>query len=123
MINRIKVKMPYPIRVGFFIINIKKKIGFSFDNLATFLLHEVVGSNLESWVKENGENRFFIEQYFAAHKSYCLHEKKDHVNKERFIKGLSFADPETVDRIMKAATHAYQFGATEGIPNKKKVKK
>jgi nitrogen regulatory protein PII-like uncharacterized protein len=123
MINRTEIKLPYPTRVGFFV---KKKVGFSFDNLAIFLLHESIEvdtqEDFKKWLKNNSENRLYIETLWNAAKAYNMHNaKKFKLKKEKFVKGLAMLDEQTAKHLMNAWKNAESFGAKKPYNAKKKV--
>jgi hypothetical protein len=123
-LNRVKVKLPYPVRVGLFYIDLKKNVGFSFDNMAVFLLKENLGlkdsSELKQWIEKKSANELMIEQLFAAHQSFCLWEKESSISKKRFMDGISKITKEELQKIIKVWEHSETFGV-KNIPGKKKA--
>ena len=124
MINRIVVKLPYPTRVGFFV---KRKVGFSFDNLSAFYLREEIecnsGEQLKAWIKTNGESRLYMETLFAAAKSYCTHNvKRFKLDKRKMTQGIALLDENVSKQILKAWTNSETFGVkqSKAVENDKK---
>jgi len=125
MINRTEIKLPYPTRVGFFV---KKRVGFSFDELAIFFMHQSIGVNsqseLKKWLEKNSDNHLYIETLWAATKSYCHHNVKRHnLDKSKFIKGLAMMDKKTAKELMTVWNNSQTFGTRKPYNAKKKVAK
>lgn len=124
MINRIVISLPYPTRVGFFI---KKKVGFSFDNLSAFLMREEIecstSADLQAWLKKNGENKLYLETLFAAAKAYKMHNvKRFNLDKKKFIQGLALLNEETSKKLVAAWTNSATYGGKDGLGKKKAMR-
>ena len=122
--NIVQIKLPCPIRVGFFSLNRKIKVGFSFDNLSAFFLRENNsignGADFRRWEKENDNSRIQSEIIFGAYMSYCSHFKvKQKLSIDQINYGISQLSEVEAKRIM----NAWQFSTTYGYreaPSKKK---
>ncbi len=114
-LNRVTIKLPYPIRVGLFYIQIKKEIGFSFDNMSLFLLRENLGlsdsSELKQWIEKRSTNELMVEQLFAAHQSFCLWEKKTSIAKKKFMEGISHIGKDDLKKIIEVYERSDTFGS------------
>lgn len=118
------VELPCPLRVGFFSLNKKKKIGFSFDNLAAFQFRENTGvdTDLKKWVKTNGESKFFAETVWGAAESYAMHNKKNvGISKTKFMLGIAQLSEKESKKLIEAWNHSTTFGSKPPIGKKKAV--
>jgi len=126
MNNIVTIELPCPIRVGFFSLNRKKKIGFSFDNLSAFIFRENIGgneANLKEWVKEKGDSIFFIETLWAAANSYAQHNRiKLPISKKIFTVSISQISEEDVKKLVDAMKFSQTYGM-KTLKSKKKTKK
>ena len=125
MINQVKIKMPYPIRVGFFSINTKKTINLSFDNLALFLFHQDEKINdskdFKEWQEKHGKFDLFVYGSYYAAKSWEMQNRKElRINFKKFAVGLAQLNQAELERITEVWQRSQSYGAAE-IPGKKKV--
>jgi hypothetical protein len=125
MINEIAIRIAYPIKVGFFSINLKKKVTFRFDNLAMHLFREKqkieAPEQLAEWRKAHNEYDALIHVLFASAESYCMEERKPFkLDLKRFAMGFAQADKEAIDKVIKTMQAAESFGFA-ATPGKKKV--
>ena len=126
MINRIVIELPLPVKVGVFFFNRKRKVGFSFDNLAKFNFSQEQGINtpdeLKEWVKKHGENTYMVQQLYAAHLSYNMHERiEEDVDKNKFMVAIANVGEEVISKIVEVWKRSESFGAKE-VPSKKKAR-
>lgn len=125
MINQVQIKLPYPVRVGFFSLNLKKSVSFSFDNFALFLFREKqiinAGTDLNTWVEKNGKYVMFVHGCFHAAESYCLHNRiKFDLDFKKFSIGLAQLPESDLKLLTDTWRKSQEFGAAE-LPGKKKV--
>ena len=78
--------------------------------------------DLKEWIKINGQNLFFVEQIYAAHKSYCLHEKKNPVDKTKFMLSIASISKDDTNKLMECWKKSQNFGSKK-VPGKKKAVK
>jgi|GEM_PF-3575863 len=133
MINRIEIELPLPVKVGVFFFNRKKKVGFSFDNLAKFSFseeHDLLNkpNALKNWVKDNGEKSYMAEALYHAHLSYNMHLRiKDFVTRDDFMTAINkFSKSDGGGKIMEDVVKVWSNSETFGykdVPGKKKAEK
>lgn len=126
MINQVKLKLPYPVRVGFFSLNLKKTVNFSFDNFALFLFREKqlinAGADLNTWMETHGKYDLFVHGCFHAAEAYCLHNRlKFDLDLKKFSLGLAQLPESDLKLLTDTWRKSQEFGAVE-MPGKKKVK-
>jgi len=127
MINRIEMELPLPVKVGVFFFNRKRKVGFSFDNLAKFNLRERLNletpKDLEKWVEASGQNMFLVETLYSAHLSYNMHNRIDRdIDKSKFMIAISKIGEKQTKRLVDCWKKSESYGAKK-VPGKKKVAK
>ena len=125
MINQVQIRLPYPVRVGFFSINRKINVHFSFDNLALFLFHQDEKINdsdgLKAWQEKHGKFDLFVYGAFYAAKSYAMHNRKEFtIDFKKFAVGLAQLDKSELERLSECWQRSQSYGAAT-IPGKKKV--
>jgi len=121
------MELPLPVKVGVFFFNRKKKVGFSFDNLAKFNLREGLGlethKDLDEWVKKHGQNMFLVETLYSAHQSYNMHNRinKD-IDKAKFMVSISNIGEDQTKRLVECWKKSESYGSKD-VPGKKKAEK
>jgi len=125
MINQVKIKMPYPIRVGFFSINRKIKLWLSFDNLSLFLFQQEEKINnsaeMKEWQEKHGKFDLFVYATYYAAKSYAMHNRqKFEISFKKFAHGLAQLDEKDLQVITDCWQKSQNYGATK-MPGKKKA--
>lgn len=125
MINQVQIRLPYPVRVGFFSINRKITVHFSFDNLALFLFQQdekITDSNgLNEWQEKHGKFDLFVYGAYYAAKSYTMHARKQFaIDFKKFAVGLAQLDKSELERLSECWQRSQSYGAAE-IPGKKKA--
>ena len=127
MINQVTIKIPYPKRLGVFMLNTKKKVSFSFDNLSMFIFRE--DNNIDTvadfnkWQKEHSDFDMFVYAAFSAAKSYANKKcKKFNLDIKKFALGLAQCDAADIERLTKVWKDSQSYGA-EKLPGKKKAAK
>lgn len=125
MINQVKVKLPYPVRVGFFSINTKKTVWFSFDNLSMFLFQQdekITDSNgMKEWNEKHGKFDLFVYATFYAAKSYAMHNRiKFDLNFKKFAIGLANLTENEMKELTGVWQRSHGYGHSD-LPGKKKV--
>ena len=122
----IEVRLPYPFKVGFITIFVKRKIGFSFDQRSIFNLLQNCNIDLPkhgAWLKSTPKGVIVSETIYAAAQSYCIERQmKYNFTKEKLAKSLSEADRAILDSIIKTWKESELFGKREVPTIKKKVK-
>lgn len=126
MINQIQVRLPYPIRVGFFSLNRKIKLWFSFDNLSLFLFQQsekIENSNdFKAWQESHGKYDLFVYGAYYAAKSYALQNRlKFNVDLKKFAVGLSGLSEKEMEQLTKTWQTSQSYGHAD-LPGKKKAK-
>lgn len=127
------MKMPFPIRLGLLSLMRYKRVGFSFDNLQFFIcyneeLHFEKPKDIADYKRLNGEASLCLELFWAAHRSYCYHNKKKTVcNKKRFFKAIGATSKDDLSKLYASMRKAESYGMKQ-VPkmpeaNKKKVTK
>jgi len=126
MNGTIEIKLPYPIRVGFIRFFVKRKIGFSFDQLSLFRVLENNNIDLpdhSKWLKETNQSKIVIETLYAGAQSYCIHRrKKDNFTRKGLALALSEAGEEVTAKIVDCYMKSEKLGYKK-IPVKKKAVK
>lgn len=125
MINQVTIQLPYPLRVGFFSINRKIKVHFSFDNLALFLFHQDEkienSADFKAWQDKHGKFDLFVYGSFYAAKSWAMHNRKQFtVDFKKFAVGLAELDKTELEKITECWQRSQTYGAAE-LPGKKKA--
>lgn len=125
MINQVQIRLPYPVRVGFFSINRKITVHFSFDNLSLFLFHQdekINDSNeFKEWQEKHGKFDLFIYGAYYAAKSYAMHNRKElKIDFKKFAVGLAQLDKSELERLSECWQRSQSYGAAT-IPGKKKA--
>jgi len=121
----IKIKLPYPIKLGFgFSKFVKRTVGFSFDQRSMFQLlqnNKIDLPNHAKWLKKTPQGVVILETLYAGAQSYCIERRiKDNFTKEGFSKALHEAGEETVAKLVKRWQDSEQLG-NKKIPGKKKA--
>lgn len=116
MINKLKLKVPYPIRVGFFSLNTKKTINFSFDNLSLFLFREDNGietmADFNEWKKQHTDYDLFVLGAYYAAKSYAQHNRqKFNLNVSKFALGVASSGEENIKKLMSVWQRSNTYGS------------
>lgn len=125
MINQVQVRLPYPIRVGFFSLNRKIKLWFSFDNLSLFLFQQsekIENSNdLKAWQETHGKYDLFVYGAYYAAKSYALQNRlKFNIDLKKFALGLSSLSEKEMEQLTKTWQTSQSYGRAD-LPGKKKA--
>ena len=125
MINQVKIKLPYPIRVGFFSINRKKNIWLSFDNLSLFLFQQSEKINdskdFEQWQEKHGKFDLFVYGAFYAAKSYAMHNRKTFdIDFKKFAVGLANLPENEMKELTEVWQRSQSYGGAK-LPGKKKM--
>ena len=126
MINQVKIKLPYPVRVGFFSINRKKNIWLSFDNLSLFLFQQEEKINdskeFQAWQEKHGKFDLFVYGAYYAAKSYAMHNRlKFDVDFKKFAFGLANLNENEMKELTEVWQRSQSYGHAD-LPGKKKVK-
>lgn len=120
------LKLPYPIRIGFIRLFIKRKIGFSFDQRSLFQVLQNNNIDLpdhSKWLKETSQSRIVLETLYAGAQSYCIERRvKDNFTKKGLSLALSEAGEDVTSKIIDCYMKAEKLGHKE-MPGKKKVVK
>lgn len=124
MKDSIVVSLPYPHKFLGLTISTKRNIGFLFTNLSMFLFREnnrfETNFDFDKWLKEHGETRYLIEQYYAAAQAYCMQTRtKQTFTKTSLTQAISFASEEVQKELLSAWKKSHEFGLVE---SKKKPK-
>lgn len=119
--DTILISLPYPLRF----LTLKRKIGFTFTNMAIFLFreHENITTSKEysEWIQAHGQTGLINEMLYHAACAYCLqNRKRENFTKEGLKKAIALADQETQEKILKVWRSSETFGATV-TQSKKKV--
>ena len=116
--------------MGFFSINRKRTIGFSFDNLSLAIFRDNSGlkngNELNKWVKDNGNSALFVETAWAAAQSYAAHNgglAKFKLSKRNFMLGLSQITADESKKLTTAWKSSQSFGFKQSPGKKKAVKR
>jgi len=124
MNGTIKLKLPYPRKVGFITFFISREIGFSFDQRTMFQLlrnNDIDLPNHSEWLKNTNQSKVVLETIFAAAQSYCIERReKDNFTKEGLSKSLTEAGEDATNKIVQCWKDAEHFG-NKKIPSKKKA--
>lgn len=125
MINQVKIKLPYPIRVGFFSLNRKIKLWFSFDNLSLFLFQqeENISDSKEfhTWQEKHGKFDLFVYGAYYAAKSYAMHNRlKFDIDFKKFAIGLANLPESEMKELTEVWQQSQSYGYAD-LPGKKKV--
>lgn len=120
--DTILISLPYPSRF----LTFKRKIGFTFTNMAIFLFreHEDIKTTKEynEWIEKHGQSGLISEMLYYAAMAYCLQNKrKENFTKEGLKKAIALADQETQERILKVWRASESFGATVKQSKKKVI--
>lgn len=120
------VRLPYPHKFWGVTISTGRDIGFLFTNLSMFLFREnnIVGTSFDydKWLKENGNTRYLIEQYYASAQAYCLEYRlKQTFTKSNLTQAIGAAGEETQKKLLDAWQKSHTFGLVES--KKKTMKK
>ena len=125
MINHIQIKLPYPIRVGFFSINRKIDLWLSFDNLSLFLFQHNEDINdskqFEQWQNKHGKFDLFVYGCYYAAKSYAMqHRLKFEIEFKKFATGLASLSETEIKELTEVWQRSNNYGKTS-LPGKKKA--
>lgn len=118
------VQLPYPRRFLGVTISIKMNVGFLFTNLSMFLFREnnrmETNFDFDKWLKQHGETRYLIEQYYAAAQAYCMETRtKQTFTKTKLTQSITMADETVQKSLLEAWQRSHTYGAVE---SKKKLK-
>lgn len=120
----IEVKLPYPVKFGFFRVYISKRIGFSFDQRALFLMlenNDIDLPNHKEWLKKTPQSVVINETLYAAALSYKSRKwEKPNFTKKGLTGAFTEASEETMQKIFKAWKDSEKLGFKD-IPSKKKA--
>ena len=119
--DTILIYLPYPVRF----LTLKRKIGFTFTNMAIFLFreHEDIKTSKQysEWIEKHGQSGLISEMLYYAACAYCLsNRKRENFTKEGLKKAIALTSTEDQERILKVWRASETFGATVQ-PSKKKV--
>lgn len=125
MINKSHIKIPYPKRVGFISLNLKRKVCFSFDMFSLFLFHEAekIGKlkDLDKWKESHGKYDLFVYGAYYAAKSYSIqNRKKFKLDLNKFTLGLGQLPNDELENLVNVWKRSQEYGATD-LPSKKKA--
>lgn len=125
MINKAKIKIPYPKKVGFISLNFKRTVKFSFDMFALFLFHESEKINkmndLAKWKESHGKFDLFVYGAYYAAKSFAIQNKKTFdLDLNKFALGLGQLAKEDLANLIEVWKRSQEYGSTD-LPGKKKA--
>lgn len=108
-------------------LNTKKKVSFSFDNLAMFIFREDnkidTVADFNKWQKEHSDFDMFVYAAFSAAKSYATKKRKRFdLALNKFALGLAQCQPSEIERLTKVWKDSQSYGAVK-TPGKKKAVK
>jgi len=119
--DTILISIPYPVKF----LTLKRKIGFTFTNMAIFLFreHEEIKTSKDysDWIEKHGQQGLISAMLYYAACAYCLQNKcKENFTDEGLRKAIALTSTEDQERILKVWRASETFGATVK-PSKKKV--
>lgn len=119
--DTILISIPYPVKF----LTLKRRIGFTFTNMAIFLFreHEEIKTSKDysDWIEKHGQSGLISEILYHAACAYCLsNRKRENFTKEGLKKAIALTSTEDQERILKVWRASETFGATVK-PSKKKV--
>lgn len=122
--DTIVVRLPHPVKIMGIIVHIKRKIGFSFTNMAIYLFRDAMGfktsKDYQQWVEQHGENKLIGEVLYYSAIAYCqLNKKRENFTKSGLSKAIAVSDPQISVDIMKVWANSETFG----LSSKKKLPK
>lgn len=126
MINKAKIKIPYPKKIGFISLNFSKVVNFSFDMFSLFLFHKNEKINklndLDKWKKEHGKFDLFVYGAYYAAESWAVQSKKTFdLDLNKFALGLSQLSKDDLELLISVWKDSQEYGSTD-LPGKKKAK-
>lgn len=124
MNGTIEIKLPYPHKMGFITMFVKRNIGFSFDQRSLYQLLENNKIDLpkhKGWLKNTPQSVIIFETIYAGAQSYRIRlRKKDNFTKIGLSKALTEAGQDVIKQITDCWQKSEQLGYKK-IPGKKKV--
>jgi len=118
--DTILISIPYPIKF----LTLKRKIGFTFTNMAIFLFreHEDIKTSKQysEWIEKHGQAGLISEMLYYAACAYCLeNRKRENFTKKGLKKAIALTSTEDQERILKVWRASETFGATVQTSKKK----
>jgi len=125
MVGEIVIRLPYPYRIGFITVSVKRRVGFSFDQRAIYNLienNEIDLPDYKKWMDQVGNSVVIREMLFAAACSYAeKHNRRKWVKRDKLTKGFIELPDHVQKSVLDAWTKSESFGYKE-FPGKKKAK-